>query len=173
MGTDLGFELTLWDEAATRAGLARTGSGPWDGRRATRILWSCRELSQGARALAWARVCVSACVHLCACVCTRVCACREGGRHTQHPRDTAQPWWPPLHLLLPQARAGAAPPQSGRPSPASGARRRAREVGLGGGRAEGGQAGGRRIREARQLFDRSQGSRRGRGGPPGAGRAAG
>lgn len=146
-----------------------------------RVLWSCRGPSQGARALAWARVCVSACVHLCACVhaCACVCArvCARAGKEAGARSTRGIQHSPGGPLSISCCRR----PAPGRPLGRAGvqAQRAGRGGGRGGwgwgagGREEGGRAGGRRIREARQLFDRSQGSRRGRGGPQGAGRAAG
>ena len=95
-GTDLGFELALGGESASRTGLARTGSAPWDGRA------KCILLSQGLRARA--RESVYARVHLCACV---HMAARVQGRRRAHaaPTQAAARPWGPLHFQVPQTRA--------------------------------------------------------------------
>lgn len=169
LGTDLGFNFTLGVNRACRAGQAPPWSVPWDGRRAKRIFWLCRELSR-----ARTRWYVHGCVHMCA----RVHACvRARAGKKARTRSTNRLQHSPVALSVSRShRLAPRGPLHGtgasRP-PAERAPKRAREVGLGGGREAGGRAGGRRIREVLELFDRSQGSRKGRGGPPGAARAAG
>lgn len=139
LGTDLGFNFTLGVNRACRAGQAPPWSVPWDGRRAKRIFWLCRELSR-----ARTRWYVHGCVHMCA----RVHACvRARAGKKARTRSTNRLQHSPVALSVSRShRLAPRGPLHGtgasRP-PAERAPQRAREVGLGGGREGGRRAGGR------------------------------
>lgn len=101
--------------------------------------------------------CVCVCTHVCASVCMRVCLRRKEAP-TQHRQAAAPPWWVHWGLWFSRPAPGWPLGQSGHLSLAGAAA----SEGGGAGERRGGEEGreGRgRLRDALQLFDRSQGSR--------------